>query len=63
MCRDPAKAALPNVLLMQRIPPASSIVAYFDFVFKVGATHFAHGCINCIMLPLSRNDKHLGMSQ
>jgi hypothetical protein len=41
MCRDPAKAALPNVLLMQRIPPASSIVAYFDFVFKVGAGTFA----------------------
>lgn len=35
-CRDPAKGALPNVALMQRIPPASSIVAYFDFVFKVG---------------------------
>jgi hypothetical protein len=34
-CRDPANGAAPNVTLMQRIPPASTIVAYFDFVFKV----------------------------
>eukprot|EP00878_Enallax_costatus_P020660 GHUV01021849.1.p1 GENE.GHUV01021849.1~~GHUV01021849.1.p1 ORF type:complete len:275 (+),score=54.69 GHUV01021849.1:271-1095(+) len=33
--RDPANAAAPNVALMQKIPPASTIVAYFDFVFKV----------------------------
>lgn len=33
--RDPAHAAAPNVALMQNIPPASTIVAYFDFVFKV----------------------------
>jgi hypothetical protein len=33
--RDPANASQPNVALMQKIPPASTIVAYFDFVFKV----------------------------
>ena len=37
-CRNPAKGNLPNVALMQRIPPADKIVAYFDFVFKVGFT-------------------------
>lgn len=34
-CRDPANGKAPNVALMQRIPPADKIVAYFDFVFKV----------------------------
>jgi hypothetical protein len=31
---------------MQRIPPASTIVAYFDFVFKtsIAATMFPHLC-------------------
>lgn len=45
-CRSPANAALPNVVLMQRIPPASTIVAYFDFVFKtsIAATMFPHLC-------------------
>lgn len=33
--RDPANAALPNVSLMQKIPPSSTITAYWDFVFKV----------------------------
>eukprot|EP00878_Enallax_costatus_P016186 GHUV01016976.1.p1 GENE.GHUV01016976.1~~GHUV01016976.1.p1 ORF type:complete len:356 (+),score=97.44 GHUV01016976.1:718-1785(+) len=42
--RDPANAAAPNVALMQKIPPASTIVAYFDFVFKtsIAATMFPH---------------------
>ena len=46
VCRDPAKGSLPNVALMQRIPPASSIVAYWDFVFKtsIAATMFPHLC-------------------
>jgi hypothetical protein len=33
--RNPANGAAPNVSLMQNIPPASTIVAYWDFVFKV----------------------------
>jgi Na+/proline symporter len=33
--RDPANAGLPNVALMRSVPPAPTIVAYFDFVFKV----------------------------
>lgn len=40
--RDPANAAAPNVALMQDIPPASTIVAYFDFVFKVRAANWQH---------------------
>lgn len=44
--RDPANAAAPNVALMQKIPPASSIVAYWDFCFKtaIAATMFPHLC-------------------
>lgn len=33
--RNPAKADIPSVALMQRIPPSDKIVAYWDFVFKV----------------------------
>ncbi|KAF8067290.1 cyclin-C1-1 [Scenedesmus sp. PABB004] len=42
--RDPANAALPNVGLMQNVPPAPTIVAYADFVFKttIAATMFPH---------------------
>ncbi|WIA33094.1 hypothetical protein OEZ86_006248 [Tetradesmus obliquus] len=42
--RSPEKAAAPNVSLMQNIPPASTIVAYWDFVFKtaIAATMFPH---------------------
>jgi hypothetical protein len=39
--RNPANAAAPNVSLMQNIPPSSTIVAYWDFVFKVRQGAFA----------------------
>eukprot|EP00775_Hariotina_reticulata_P011366 gene11366-11515_t len=44
--RDPANIGRPVVALMQNIPPASTIVAYFDFVFKtsIAATMFPHLC-------------------
>jgi Na+/pantothenate symporter len=35
--RDPANAARPAVAAMQNVPSSASIVAYWDFVFKVGA--------------------------
>jgi Na+/pantothenate symporter len=39
--RNPANAAAPNVALMQNIPPASTIVAYWDFCFKVSCYNIA----------------------